>query len=137
MSRSISSEILIGVRFKQSDLRKTKIVKNCNHKNPETANFCGECGKPISSEKSVSIFKDKVLDKLYDNKKGEVYLTGTYDDQDKYIGIRLSYLSDEWQKEVDMSKLEEKKEKLLEFFKEHNLNIKSKDIKIYHLLTND
>lgn len=137
MSRSICTEILLGVRFKQSILEISKKEKNCKHTNPEIAKFCGECGKPIYSEKVVSIFNDKILDNLYDNKKGEVYLTGTYDDQDKYIGIRLSYLSAEWQTEVDMSNLKDKKEKLLKFFKENNLEVKKEDIKVYHLLTNN
>lgn len=135
MSRSVCTEVLLGVRFKQSELKRSKKVKNCNHENPATAKFCGECGKLIYSEKTEYIFKDKILDKLYDNKKGEVYLTGTYDNQDKYIGIRLSNLSEKCETEVDMSNLEKKKEKLLNFFQENNLNIKTENIKIYHLLT--
>jgi hypothetical protein len=133
MSVSASTEIIIGVRFKPDALKKTIKTKSCNHSNPEGLKFCGECGKPIYTEKKVSIFDIEVEDKLHDYKQGEIYCTGTYDIEDVYIGIRLSYLSEEWETEVDLSGLEEKKDKLLSFFKENNLEININDIKIYHL----
>lgn len=137
MSNSINTEVILGVKINPKKLTKTVKFKSCNHNNPESAKFCGECGKPIYTEKQESIFSEKEEDALYDDrKKGSVCITGTYENNDSYIAIRLSSLSAKCEKEVDISNLDEKTEKLEKFFEKYpELNVKKEDIKIYHLLT--
>jgi hypothetical protein len=127
MSYSAYSYVVFGVLVPRDTIKHTIRIRGCEHTIEPKMNFCPECGKPAYKEKVQNILnpmEDNKLSYFYSDYEGESHIV---------IGFCVGKTDYNTNTEPVACKVPTPNMilELIEFFKEHNLPYKEKDIKMY------